>query len=172
MAPSLLTALVSKDAFSIRSTAASTLGLMWARPASYTTAEATRSASSGLRIRRARAAASGRSASCLVTADSMAALSLAVRGRAGADTRGMGVLILGALGLRVLDLGALEMGALGLRALACGTVAGISPGVANDAGVPGPVEAHADRRVTAASPYDFSALPRQSAGNMALLSMT
>jgi len=106
----------------------------------------------------------------------MAALSLAVRGRAGADTRGLAVLILGALGFRVLDLGALDTGALGLRALACGTVAGpragMSPGVANDAGVPGPVEAQADRRVTAASPYDFSALPRQSAGNMALLSMT
>jgi len=106
----------------------------------------------------------------------MAALSLAVRGRAGADTRGTGVLILGALRLRVLDLGALDMGALGLRALACGTVAGtragINPGVENDAGVPGPVKAHADRRVTAASPYDFSALPRQIAGNMALLSKT
>ncbi|HTG83850.1 MAG TPA: hypothetical protein VL853_03535 [Gemmatimonadales bacterium] len=88
----------------------------------------------------------------------------------------MRALIWAALGLRGLDLGALDWGALGLRALACGTVAGtragIIPGVANDAGVPGPVEAHADSRVTAASPYDFSALPRQIAGNMALLSKT
>ncbi|MFL5448204.1 MAG: hypothetical protein ACJ8A6_11305 [Gemmatimonadales bacterium] len=96
----------------------------------------------------------------------MAALSLAVRGRTGADTRGLGVLVFRAL----------VLGALGLGALACGTVAGtragIIPGVLNDAGVPGPVEAHADRRVTAASPYAFSALPRHIAGNMALLSKT
>jgi hypothetical protein len=101
----------------------------------------------------------------------MAALSLAVSGRTGAATRDLGVLV-----LRALVLGALVLGALGLETLACGTVAGtragIIPGVANDAGVPGPVEAHADSRVTAASPYDFSALPRQIAGNMALLSKT
>src|SRR3954452_6514546 len=135
IAPSPLTALVSNGAFSIRSTAASTLGLMWARPASYTTAEATRSASSALRVRRARAVAKGRCASRLVTANSQAALSRAVRGPTGADMRGLGVLVLRALGLGALGLGALARGTV------AGTRAGIIPVVASDAGVPGLVEA-------------------------------
>src|SRR4051794_37271484 len=44
-----------------------------------------------------------------------------------------------------------------------------APMSASDAGVPGPVEAHADSRSTAASRYESSARPRQIAGYMALL---
>src|SRR5215210_2173129 len=60
-------------------------------------------------------------------------------------------------------LGALVRGAL------AGGKAGATPGVASDAGVPGPVEAHADSNSTAANRYESSARPQQIVENMALL---
>src|SRR3954447_2725173 len=112
-------------------------------------AEATRSASSEFLMRFCSAIASGRSARLLVTVSSIAALSIRTR-RTGA----------GRIGRRA---GTSEWtSAAGARVGAGG---GAKGGV-----VPGPVDEHAATVTTIASRPMSSALPRQIAGNMALLS--
>src|SRR3982751_464466 len=109
-------------------------------------ADATRSASSESLIRRCSAIARGRSARRLVTASSRAALSTRMR-RIGA----------GRVGRRAGPL--VWISAAGELLTSVGDAIG--------GAVPGPVDAHP--AMTIASRPKSSALPRQTAGNMALL---
>lgn len=104
---------------------------------------------------------------------SIAVLSIGTRlGFAGAvrrlDSAGAAVAVVAALGEAAGADAALGAAAAVDGALGAGG-GGATGSVASDGGEPGPVEAHADRAITAASRHESSALPRRIAGNMALL---